>query len=87
MVGGRCALLIQHRKSMCWALFRWAPVCWDQVSVSVICPPRNLVLLTISTAVRANGKGRVAGLVLPEVYNDLFHSSDVQGQVVFTTVH
>lgn len=66
-------------------VFTSTPMCWDQVSMSVICTPRNLVLLIISAAVLIMQR---LWLAWADNNNDLLHFSDVQSQIVgFTPVH
>lgn len=67
------ALLVFRRKDMCCcALLTSDSVFTDQISLSVVCTLRNLVLVTTSTAVLLMTSGGVAGPVLYEVENNLF---------------
>lgn len=67
----------------CLALLTIVPVCSIRFKKSVICNPRNLVLLTISTAELLMVRGM--WLVPPEVHNDLLCFGDVQDRIVHFT--
>ncbi len=55
------------------------------VRSSVMCTPRNLVLLTLSTVELSMFSGGVVNGVSPEVHHNLFCLLHIEGQVVCAT--
>ncbi len=56
-----------------------------QVRSSVMCTPRNLVLLTLSTVDGVDGQWGVVNRVSPEVHHNLLCLLHIEGQVVSAT--
>ncbi len=56
-----------------------------QVRSSVMCTPRNLVLLTLSTVEQSMVSGGVVNGVSSEVHHNLLCLLHIEGQVVSTT--
>lgn len=81
MGGGRLALFTRRRKwRRCWLFLLSDVTLVVQVRSSVMCTPRNLVLLTLST-VELSMVNRVSS----EVHHNLFCFTHIKGQVVSTT--
>ncbi len=56
-----------------------------QVRSSVMCTPRNLVLLTLSIVELSMGSVGLVNRVSPEVHHNLLCLPHIEGQVVSTT--
>ena len=85
MGGGRRALLILRRKCRCCcALLTRATVLTDQVRLTVMCSPWNLVLLTTSTAMLLTRSERWLGCFFLKL-TIIFGFVHVQDQGVFAT--
>ncbi len=76
----------QRRKgSRCCAFLDSDVVLMVQVSSSVMCIPRNFVLLTLSTVELSMVSGGVVNRVSPEVHHNLLCLTHIEGPVVCTT--
>ncbi len=86
MGGGRLALFSRQGKCRhCCAFLETDMVLEDQVRSSVMCTPRNLVLLTLSTVELPMVSGGWSTGVSPEVHHNLLCLLHVEGQVVSAT--
>lgn len=70
-----------------WAFFTREGALSDQLSLSVMCAPKNLVLITTSTAVCVDEEGCVAWSGSPEVYDGLLCLVDAQDIQDVKVVH
>ncbi len=85
MGGGRLALFSRRRKCRrCCAFLEIDLVLVVQVRSSVMCTPRNLVLLTLSTVEVSMVSGGWS-TVPPEVHHNLLCLLHIEGQVVSAT--